>query len=325
MNRPLPTWRARVVGFTLVELLVVIGIIALLISILLPSLARARESANAVKCLSNQRSFTQALLIFVADRKDGELIDSDLRRANGFFGGGGVAPNGQGSVPRILSQGGYLNLQENPEILTCPTADDPGIPIGSQPNLLHGTAVSSWVRDFTADGRGYDPNNPDDNPPYSDGSYGMNGWLVYTKQTPGSATFTSGDIIRDLRVAGTARDDIKDELFYGKMARVDDATQTPVMGDAVWSEVFGFEGLPGSPTLMTDLVENPWPNATGEAITGLTHQLNRYVIQRHGTGINMAFADGHAGKVDNLADLWRFKHHGAWNTEFVAEDIKEEW
>ena len=56
-------------GFTLVELLVVIGIIALLIAILLPVLGRAKEQANRVLCLSNHRQLLLGLMYYSNDNK----------------------------------------------------------------------------------------------------------------------------------------------------------------------------------------------------------------------------------------------------------------
>ncbi len=60
-------------GFTLVELLVVIGIIAVLVGILLPTLTRAREAANRTACLSNMRQLGTALLEYSNKYKGGYI------------------------------------------------------------------------------------------------------------------------------------------------------------------------------------------------------------------------------------------------------------
>jgi prepilin-type N-terminal cleavage/methylation domain-containing protein len=65
-----PSSRRTHTGFTLVELLVVIGIIALLISVLLPALNRARNAAIRTQCASNLRSLGQLWMMYANDNKN---------------------------------------------------------------------------------------------------------------------------------------------------------------------------------------------------------------------------------------------------------------
>ena len=69
-------------GFTLVELLVVVAIIALLLSILLPSLSRARGQAQKVRCLANMKDLGAASQTYAVSDQTDVLALRGLDRAN---------------------------------------------------------------------------------------------------------------------------------------------------------------------------------------------------------------------------------------------------
>ena len=94
MNRPTVS-RDRSAAFTLVELLVVIGIIAVLIGVLLPVLGKARASANEAACISNLRQWGQGLSLYATE--SGGLLPND-----GDDGDKASAPVGRWDDPALF-------------------------------------------------------------------------------------------------------------------------------------------------------------------------------------------------------------------------------
>jgi len=77
--------RRRKNGFTLIELLVVIAIIAILAAMLLPALAKARESARRARCLSNLKQIGLGMFLYIEDN-DGYLPYTGWRPASSYPG-----------------------------------------------------------------------------------------------------------------------------------------------------------------------------------------------------------------------------------------------
>lgn len=233
----------REAGFTLLELLVVIGLIALLVSLLLPVLAKVRRAANSTVCLSNLRQMGTAWTMYLSEHR-GRLPEYVWHTP---------------TAPDVAWRSYWLGILDSYKVsgatLLCPAASE-AIPFNQLRGF--GNVAYAWT------GK-YQPNATvvrHSGNIYREGSYGYNRYMT---------------------VAGGFSADIN----ASRINSVRQLSDVPVFFDAIFADARPFNGSEESPVA-------PPQNLRGEGLNLLSPEHWKFLIARHGRGINVSMADGSA-------------------------------
>jgi prepilin-type N-terminal cleavage/methylation domain-containing protein/prepilin-type processing-associated H-X9-DG protein len=269
-------------GFTLVELLVVIGIIAILIGMLLPALNKARHQAMLTQCQSNMRQIALGMLQYINENQNHMMIGWIDKGAFGTTTGVPY-PDGWGWAGELMFQG-YVRSQNyyvNPNSTATPTQTQisTGTVFRCPEDILETGGNGSYPTDPL--NTGYNISLQGNTPQRYDGaplhavvtSYGLN---VHNDSTNAASFWYTASGVR----TASNQTDMSPFVWFTAVADLNDPNFTRTLGQIHHS----------ANTIMimeTAGTNNPWTASAGYSVNGTAYAITR-IGARHGLKFNTA-------------------------------------